>query len=348
MHSNITCNYLNRRPTHRRENPYALVDRTHREHAADSIGDDRGLFVDLPFLQGGYDWYNLVAVDRTRYDSNNALPISRDHIPHLGSVKRHHILARLDFLEMDPDEVHYNNIKTELELHRQLITKTVSSWIRHFVIYVANSIGMSINGSRIRTWSDYMYWVENHCRNREDALLILKSLFISWHYVPDFRFTIGICVMMTYNMTMIAADRIGISRNFLEKMITFRINLLKKQVNDACEEHNGFNFKTTRRNGKLGLDKPLPKYILPWMITKSDTLVKKSLKRSAVNNSVTKVKRRNLATYTKIEKLTEDQILIEIENIDKRKEALTRQLIDIREGGKIKSILLINIFVCHS
>ncbi len=238
---------------------------------------------------------------------------------------------------MEPDEVNYNNIKTELELHRQLITKTVSAWIRHFIIYVANSLGMSINGNRIRTWSDYMYWVENYCKNREDAMMILKSLYISWHYVPDFRFTIGICVMMTYNLTMIGADRIGISRNFLEKMITFRINLLKKQVNDACEEFNGFNFKTTRRNGKIGLEKPLPKYILPWMITHTNELKKKSVKRSAVSDVAIKVKRRNLATYNVTEKLTEEQILIEIETIDKMKEALLKQLNDVRESGKIIS-----------
>jgi hypothetical protein len=292
------------------------------------------LFVDLPFLQRGYDWFNLVTVDRTRYDAATALPISRDHIPHLGSVKRHHILGRLEFLEMEPNEVNYNNIKTELELHRQLITKTVSSWIRHFIIYVGNCLGMSINGNRIRTWSDYMYWVENHCNNKEDALIILKSLYISWHYVPDFRFTIGICVMMTYNMTMIGADRVGITRNFLEKMITFRINLLKKQVNDACEEYNGFNFKTTRRNGKIGLEKPLPKYILPWMITHTDTLKKKSVKRSAVSDVAVRVKRRNVPTYNVTDKLTEEQILIEIDTIDKMKEALQKQLNDVRSSGK--------------
>jgi hypothetical protein len=290
-------------------------------------------------LARGYDWYNLVTIDRNAYDSNNAVPIGRDHIPHLGSIKRHHVLRRLEFLEMEPDEINYNNIKTELELHRQLITKTISSWIRHFVIYVANSVGMTISGNRIRTWSDYMYWVENNCKTREDAMLILKSLFISWHYVPDFRFTIGICYMMTYNLTMINADRIGISRNFCEKMITFRINLLKKQVNDACEEFNGFNFKTTRRNGKIGMEKPVPKFVLPWMITRSETLVKKSVKRSAITNVVTKVKRRNCSTYNVSEKLTVEQLLAKIENIDKLKESLTKQLNELQEKGKIERIV---------
>jgi hypothetical protein len=118
-------------------------------------------------------------------------------------------------------------------------------------------------------------------------------------------------------------------------MITFRINLLKKQVNDACEEHNGFNFKTTRRNGKIGLEKPLPKYSLPWMITQTNKLKKKSGKRSAVSDVAIKVKRRNLATYNVTEKLTEEQILLEIETVDKMKEALLKQLNDVRASGKI-------------
>ena len=118
-------------------------------------------------------------------------------------------------------------------------------------------------------------------------------------------------------------------------MITFCINLLKNQVNDACEEYNGFNFKTTRRNGKIGLEKPLPKYLLPWMITHTDTLKKKSVKRSAVSDVAVRVKRSNVPTYNVTDKLTEQQILIEIDTIDKMKEALLKQLNDVRSSGKI-------------
>jgi hypothetical protein len=116
---------------------------------------------------------------------------------------------------------------------------------------------------------------------------------------------------------------------------------LKKQVNDACKEYNGFKFRTTRRKGKEGLDKHIPKHYLPWMLTHSETM-KKSNKRSANHNVITKVKRRNLATYKKTDTMTEDEILEEIANIDLLKEQLTKRLNDIRENGKVNSNIIVD------
>ena len=114
-------------------------------------------------------------------------------------------------------------------------------------------------------------------------------------------------------------------------------------MNDACEEYNGFNFKTTRRNGKIGLEKQIHKYVLPWMITHSEALVKKSVKRSAVTNVVTKVKRWNCSTYNVSEKLRVKKILSEIDIIDKLKESLIKHLNDLPEKGKNEQYVCVNI-----
>ena len=311
-----------------------MIDHSYKQQQEEDAKDGRGVFINLPFLENNYNWYDLITVDREKYDSKYALPISRDHIPHLGSIKREHILSRLEFLGMEINDDNYDNLKSELELHRQLITKTISSWIRHFVIYVANQCHMNIMGTNIKTWTDYMYWVENYCKSKEDAMIILKSLYISWDYVPDFRFKMSICVMIQFNLTMHKADRIGISRNFLEKMITFRINLLKKQVNEACKEYNGFKFTTTRRsNNNNDLEKHMPKYYVPWMIEQTE-IVKKSKRRLCNNNVVTKLKRRNISTYKTEETLTEEDIKNELANIDLLKHQLLNKLNTIQEISK--------------
>jgi hypothetical protein len=68
------------------------VDRT--------ICDDRGIYLDMPFLRFGYNWYGLLTVDPSLYDRLKATKISRDHIPEQGIVLHQYVVNRMKFLNL--------------------------------------------------------------------------------------------------------------------------------------------------------------------------------------------------------------------------------------------------------
>lgn len=111
--------------------------------------------------------------------------VSRDHIPYQGNVQREHVMARMKFKKLVDAPGQYAITEQELELHRQFIKSSICGWLKTFILYVANEVGMSIGDNKIITWNDFMYWVENCVHNRDDAIKIMKTLYTSFQYIDD-------------------------------------------------------------------------------------------------------------------------------------------------------------------
>lgn len=332
---------------------YDLIDPEANSESPTALLRD-AVRVDIPCLVNGYDWYSLLTVDREAYDSKTCPKISRDHLHYQGIVKDKHVLNRLRFTNKPDDDDNYASAYRELELHRQLMTRNISCWIRHFVIYVANEIGMKIGDSKIMTWADYMYWVENELKTRDDAMQVMKSLYISFQYLDDYKYHLTICLMITFNLSMLHASVKGIARNFVVKMITYRINQLRKQVNDACEVHNGFNMRLIRPRKDKTLQKGVPKYVFPWMIVKSEPTHQPKRKRKSKNSdNNSKTKRRNLSTYKKVVITSEEELILELASVEVLRNRYLKQLNELRnkkiaENGtdSIKGELTCNVYIC--
>ena len=299
------------------------------------IGEELGdsVKVDIPCLANGYDWYDLLTVDRHAYSRDTAKRVSRDHLPWQGIVLEEFVLNRLRFINKPYTEENYDIAERELELHRQLITRNISDWLRNFVIFVANESGMRIGENRIMSWADYMYFVEHVLSTEEDAMLIMKSLFIAFQYLQDYKLHMTICISISFNIAITNASRRGIARTFVAKMITYRINQLRKQVNDACEEHNGYNFRLIRPRKDKTLQKGIPKYISPWMIKKSEPThqPKRRPKTNTNTKRSSKRKHRNLATYNKVAISSEEAIILEIANVEMLRYKYIKKLNAMRE-----------------
>ena len=228
-----------------------------------NICQDRGIFLDMPFLRFGYNWYGLLNIDPTNYDKHKATKISCNHLPEQGCIKHEHIINRLNFLNINNTTDNYEKIEKELELHRQLINNSVVSWLKSFILYVANEVGMQINNDvRLQTWNDYIHYVEKCIYTRDDAIKVMKTLYTSFQYLTDYNKHLTICVNYTYNLCIVNPDGIGNSKNFVEKMVTFRINQFRLQINSAMLSNSGFQLRIIRPRGddsKL-LDKCVPKY----------------------------------------------------------------------------------------
>lgn len=280
----------------------------------------KGVYVPMPFLRQGYNWYQLLTVDREQYDINTALPVARNHIPCNSIIMRKHVNNRLIFLGWENTTPNYEKVERELELHLEKIVSTITSWLKTFVVYVANEIGMVNGSNRILTWSDYMYWVESSCNSREDAMYVMKSLYIAFHYVQDYKQHITICISYTYNLKIDQPDGEGVSRNFCDKMITFRINQMRLQVNAACKIYNGYKFRIIRprkkgeTNDTTNLDKCVPKYIFKWMITHKNPTNQTTTTITTTSNNKNKIaKHRNMTSYKKKWVETEEDIVAELD-----------------------------------
>lgn len=297
------------------------------------------IFADIPCLANGYDWYQLLTVDRNSYSRLTASKVSRDHIPWQGVVLKQHVLNRLRFTNKLNTKENYDSAERGLELHRQLITRNISSWIRQFVVYVANECGMRLGENSIMTWSDYMYFVENELKTPDDAMLIMKSLFISFQYLHDFKLHITICISIEFNISIANASQRGIAITFLAKMITYRINQLRKQVNEACEVYNGYNFRLIRPREDSTLKKGIPKYVSPWMIKKTEPTLSSKRKRKSITTQSCRTKRRNVTTYKKKELSTEEAIILELNSMDELRKRYLQELEDLREKKKSNNVV---------
>jgi hypothetical protein len=172
---------------------------------------------------------------------------------------------------------------------------------------VANEVGMRIGDNRILTWNDYIYWVENCIHSRDDAIKVMKTLYTSFQYVVDYKLHLCICINYTYNLSMIDPEGIGNSYNFLEKMITFRINQFRMQVNATMLVHNGYQLRIIRPRGSAmsTLDKCIPKYLFPWMITEHEpTNEKKENIKKNVKRLIVVIKQRILKNMFKRKKIS--------------------------------------------
>ena len=182
--------------------------------------------------------------------------------------------------------------------------------------------------------------------NRDDAIKIMKTLYTSFQYIDDCHQHLTICTLYTYNISMLDPDDVGKKKNFVEKMITFRINQFRLQVQTACLRHNGYVFRVIRPRGEgEGKDKCVPKYLFDWMIIHKEPTddIKEKYKKKRGN--VASSNRRNSVCY-KSKEYTEQDLMKEVENIDALRETYMNKIAEIRKKhvrkeGKYIVILLV-------
>jgi hypothetical protein len=319
------------------QRPYENIERlsqgTPRNNGTDP--NQNGLYIDLPFLNGRYDWYALMSNPAARdvYDTETASVVARNHLPESGSVKPHHVYNRMSVLGLLDEGDNYKETKRCLDLDRHGITTTVTMWLRTFIIYCANNNGITIHNREIRSWSDFLEWIERFIKTSEDAMKFYRTVFVSFEYEKRFRVHITCAIMYQSNFTIMRSDD-GNTRNFCEKIITHRINQIRKQTNDLCAKHSGYSFRIIRPPRKPGdpeLPKAVPKFFFEWQLQYSK---KKKVKPSsgAKRRAVT---RRTLCTYgIKDANRTREDILSDIAELDDERIILLAELDEFDGNSK--------------
>ena len=101
---------------------------TSDDNELQDYNDAGTLYVDMPFLERGYDWYQYVTVDVSKYDRCTAKRVGINYLPQDGSLTDEHVNGYMDFvkplrLHTDPN---YALTYRELETDRIAISSTIN------------------------------------------------------------------------------------------------------------------------------------------------------------------------------------------------------------------------------
>ena len=300
------------------------------DNVDEEYNDANGTYVDLPFLENGYDWYQYVTVDPNLYNRRTAKRVGINYLPQEGSLLDVHINNHMAFMRPRrlPTDENYALTHREMELDRCAINQIVCEWLKQFILYCAVQVGITYPERPLRNWNDFIDYVERYMKNRDDAMLVLKALVISFDYVPDFRRHITNGVMVQRDMTIITKKNEN-RRNFCEMIVTHRHNLLRKQINKASLPRTGYQFRVIRPpkvTGQPEMEERTPKYFSEWMLEynpKKCEVVEKSTKKT--QNSRKKKTRRSKTSYNTDKNIarTKEDIMEDLDAIEiERKELL--------------------------
>ena len=175
--------------------------------------------------------------------------------------------------------LNYDIAKEELELIRINLHNKINSWLCNFIVFTANAIEMKIDGREIKSWNDYVAFIQYHVNCKEDAMMILKSAYISFQHCADWKFHMTLALCKELNYALIKKPGIKSNGNFIEKIITYRQNELRKQICRQSGKFNGYTYRVIRacNNDKSNtMQRNYPKYFHEWMLQyKEPTYIEK-------------------------------------------------------------------------
>ena len=123
---------------------------------------NNGVYIDMPPSIAAFKWINLLTVDESAYDATNAKSLQKDIIPDTGPISRKHVIRRMKYRLMLDTAINYDVAEEELELIRINTHNKVNSWLCHFIIFTAKEIGMTLGGSPISSWNEYLKFLQYH------------------------------------------------------------------------------------------------------------------------------------------------------------------------------------------
>jgi hypothetical protein len=264
---------------------------------------NNGVYIDLPPSIAAFKWINLLTVDESTYDSNDAKSVHKDVIPDIGPITRKHVLRRMKYRLMLDTAINYDVAKEELELIRINTHNKVNSWLCHFIIYTAQEIGMTLGGSQITSWNDYLKFLQYHIHTSDDAMLVMKSAYFAFQHNVDYKLHMVCALCVELNYGIIKIKDVKTRGSFIEKIITYRQNELRKQICRNSGKYSGYTYRIIRAYSKhedktKTMQRNHPKYFYDWMLQyKQSSYIAKQKGRPVGSTTKGTDKQRPLGPY---------------------------------------------------
>ena len=283
---------------------------------------EKGVYIDLPESVAAFKWSSLQTIDDTTYDNDSAKKVSKNAIPNEGPITKRHVLARMKQRLMRDTAVNYDVAKEELELIRINTHNLVNSWLCHFIMYAARAIGMTLDGKEISTWSDYVKYLTYFIHTKDDAMMVTKSAYMSFQHNMDYKFHMTCAVCKELNYGIIKKHNIKSSGNFIEKIITYRQNEIRKQICRISSKFSGYSYRVIRAYSKdktKTMQRNYPKYFHEWMLIYKESSYVAKQKGRPVGSSTNANKPRTMGPYNdkkmkkkKEQKMTREELIADI------------------------------------
>ena len=291
-----------------------------------------GVYIPLPPSIENFNWYTFVSQEKKdSYKRETAMKITQDMLPESGVVQKSHVINRMNFLKQKLIGDNYKNTKEALDLMRDYITAKVNSWLKAFIVFCCNEINMTYKEQPLKTWNDYLGWIQHNIESKNDALNIIKTLYLSFQHNEEYRLHIRYSLMVEFNLKF---QKLKVkqrsSRNFIEKLISHRLNQFRKQVCTRSSKYNGYSYRVIRKQftKTSSRERNYPKYYFPWMIQWDEpTYIPKKLGRPFGTNSSVVTNPRPMMTYHKTEKVTTHvEILSALDQINQLQVEMMKKL----------------------
>lgn len=260
-------------------------------------GVDNGIYIDLPTSVSKFKWFDLITVDQTAYDPETAKSVSKDVISGTGPITKRQVLARMTHRIMLDTAVNYDVAKEELELLRMNVHDMINSWLCRFIVMTSQKIGMKLGSDPIVSWNDYLKWLHHYLNNEDDAMNVMKSAYFSFQHNTDYKKHLTFALCIELNLAIIKKKDVKTRGNFIEKIITYRQNEIRKQICRASGKYSGYTFRIIRAHSadkSKTMQRNHPRYFHDWMLQyKPSSYVEKKRGRpigSTVNEDTNRVR----------------------------------------------------------
>jgi hypothetical protein len=256
-------------------------------------------------------------------------------IPECGVVQRQHVIDRMRFLDLKMLGDNYKSTKDSLDLMRDFITTKINSWLKAFIVFCSNEIGMKYRNEPLKTWNDYLGWIQHNIHSKEDAMNIIKTLYLSFQHNNEYRLHMRYSLLVEFNLKLQKLKMKQRSqRNFIEKLISHRLNQFRKQVCTRSSKYSGFSYRVIQKKftKTSNRERNYPKYFFPWMIQWDEpTYCPKKLGRP-FGSKTSIVNVRAMMTYNTNEKnMSRDDVLRGLDEIEMLRAEMMKKLETIEE-----------------
>lgn len=167
------------------------------------------------------------------------------------------IKTRMAYRLMGDTDENYAICEKELISYKNEMTDTIKIIVSNFILDIAKKLdfGTDDNGNELRSWDDFLLAVER-TTSKLQCKKILIAAYLIFDCMPNYQKKVSRYVKKIHNIVFLQKSGVRTTKatvDFVHKMVSAEVNLLRKKINKAASKNVGFKY-TIMRYGET-LDK---------------------------------------------------------------------------------------------
>lgn len=183
---------------------------------------------------------------------------------------------RCEYLGWKLEKKYLLKCKTEIACYKKKFFDTIDIILSHFIMDIARKLnfGKDKNGNPLKNWNDLLLAVEAS-EKILDCKKVLVFTYLIFDWLPFYQLQIARFVTKIHNVKIFNKNKtkeyVAGSSDFLQKMVSQALNIIRKQINDYASASVGFKYTIIRYGPYLAEkkgtnDNRKKKHFYGWMI----------------------------------------------------------------------------------